>query len=104
GCVGVAPVKAMSPLRPTNASIQNSQVGLTSPRASFLGAAFSGWSHIEVCVLSWPPTSSELLSGIQMTRAILWSMAFVADAPSPPEDCVTKISFSLFGSPSRGYQ
>src|SRR5260370_24338627 len=104
GCVGVKPVKAISPLWPTKASIQKSHEGLISQRGSFLAAPASGCSHSEVCVPSWPPTSSELPSGIQSTRKRSWSMDREASEPSPPVVGGPQISFSLFGSPSRGYQ
>src|SRR5262245_59284711 len=94
----------MAPSRPVVTSIQKDQEGLTLPRSRRRASPSSGWSQSETRVPSLPPTRSVRPSDIQIDRYRQRSSLRVTDLGSPPDAGTTAISFTLFGSPSRGYQ
>src|SRR5204863_9956134 len=104
GCRDSLPVKAITPLRPTSASMRNDHDGFTRPRSSFFAVPSTGCIHSETRVPSLPPTRRDLPSGAHSEQDRQRSMARVTHLPSPPDAGATQISLTLFGSSSRGYQ
>ena len=105
GRPGSLPTNAIDPFRPTDTSTKNDHAGLTSPSSSLFAGPSRGASQSEMRVPSFPPTTRALPSGVQTDAYRQRSIGFVRFTPSPPEAAdVTWMSFTLFGSRSRGHQ